>query len=477
MPNRRSVVKLMLALPAAALPAWSKQLLAEAEPPLAHGDGSGSSTMSIPDNFLGLGYEMSSVATAGLLSPKNKVYVQLLRNLGPRGVLRIGGIVADFTRYESSAPAVSEPTNTAINQESIQQLRGFLDAVDWSAIWSVNFGSGTLNDAIIEARAVSAILGPRLTALELGNEVENYGHGKRPLRTPPYTYETYHDEYSQWHAALSAAVPGLHFAAPDTADSVEWVERMASDAHGDVQLLTTHYYRGDQKQGTQAQLLRPDPDLLHKLERLRAASMRAGLPWRMCETNSFFGGGRQGVSDTLAGALWTLEFMLLLASSGCAGVNLETGVNQLGFISFYSPIQDDRAGHNRAGAPYYGLLAFAAALSRGRDISVYVPAASDKDTSSVHTLSHRGAVQAIVLLNRSLEDTLRQPLHEYGLHDPMALRLTGPAADSGDGVTLGGAEVDQDGLWKPRYERQAGLVAEVLPASALIVYASKRSSA
>src|SRR5664280_2532240 len=54
----------------------------------------------VPANFVGLGYEKSSAAVTGLLSETNSRYVQLLNNLGRSGVLRIGGIVSDFSRYE-----------------------------------------------------------------------------------------------------------------------------------------------------------------------------------------------------------------------------------------------------------------------------------------------------------------------------------------------------------------------------------------
>ena len=54
-----------------------------------------------------------------------------------------------------------------------------------------------------------------------------------------------------------------------------------------------------------------------------------------------------------------LDFIFTLASAGCAGVNIETGVNQLGFISSYSPIGDDEHGHYWAAPEYYGMLAFA----------------------------------------------------------------------------------------------------------------------
>ena len=53
---------------------------------------------TIPADFLGLGFE--SLSVAGLLSPQNQAYVRLVRNLGPSGVIRIGGNVSDYTRYE-----------------------------------------------------------------------------------------------------------------------------------------------------------------------------------------------------------------------------------------------------------------------------------------------------------------------------------------------------------------------------------------
>jgi hypothetical protein len=167
--------------------------------------------------------------------------------------------------------------------------------------------------------------------------VENYYRGKKPFRNAPYDYETYRKEYGDWRGAILKAVPRVGFAAPNTASSVAWVERMAADANGDVQLLTTHYYWNNQSRGSAEQLLVAPPRLKDILTRLRTASRQSGIPWRMCETNSFSGGGLPGVSDTFVGALWTLDFMLLLAQYGCAGVNIETGVNQLRVYQFILP--------------------------------------------------------------------------------------------------------------------------------------------
>lgn len=420
----------------------------------------------LPTDFLGLGYEMSSPARLGLLSPANTVYLNLIRNLGNTGLLRFGGIVADYTTYAPDGPAATEPKHTVITRAALEQLRAFLDRTGWKAIWSVNFGQGTLPEAVTEARDVVRILGDRLAFLELGNEVENYGKGAHPLRKPPYSFHQFRAEYSRWHAAIAAAVPGLRFAAPDTAESVEWVETMAADSGGTVQLLTTHYYRNGQQHGSAEQLAAPDPALRLKLQRLRTVVELNGIPWRMCETNSFSGGGLPGVSDTPLGALWTLDYLLLLASYGCSGVNLETGVNQLGFVSSYSPIQDDGQGHNTAGAPYYGVLAFAQVCRPGDTIAA-MPAAPGQPKFTSYRVGEAARASAYVFVNRHATRTAQGRLEGTGAGLASVLRLRGEA---GAALTLGGAAVDAVGNWKAAVQEPLqSAVVEVPPMSAAVV--------
>jgi len=429
----------------------------------------GASVTAIPQNFVGLGYEMSSVAQPNLLSSQNAPNIQLVRNLGREGVIRVGGIVADFTSYSDTGTEAAEPKKTVITRACLQLLRGFLDAVGWTAIWSVNFGKGSIEQALIEVRAVKEALGDRLLAIELGNEVENYGRGPEPLRKPPYTFAEFRAEYGRWRSAILAADPRLSFAAPDTAESVEWVEQMAADAHGDVQLLTTHYYRGGQQQATLDQLMSPDPGLTAKLERLHRASMRSGIPWRMCETNSFFGGGRPGLSDTFAAALWTLDYMLLLAQSGCAGVNIETGFNQLGFLSSYSPIRNDNAGQCTAGASYYGMLAFAVAKGANTGVFPLQSGPAPKE-ASFYALGQASGIQCVVLINRTLDQPVRISLLDVPLRNASSIRLAAPSPESKVDITLGGARIDAGGKWS--LAEAEPVTHEVLlpPCSAVIVH-------
>lgn len=411
---------------------------------LAHAD-----SVPIPDNFIGLGYEMSSVASLGLLSAQNSRYVKLVNGLGAKGVIRVGGIVANYTRYQPNGTIKAEKQDTVITRASLDQFNGFLKDIGWTTIWSVNFAQGTIEEAVEEAKAVSAVLGESLLALEIGNEIENYFRGSKPFRAAPYTYETYRAEYSKWHDAIAAAVPGVRFAAPDTASNLEWPERMAADAHGDVQLLTTHYYRTNQARGSAEMLAGPDPHLMDILARMRAASEKSRIPWRLCETNSFSGGGRPGVSDTFLGALWTLDFLLLLAANKCAGVNIETGVNQLGFVSCYSPIQDDGHGVNSAGVPYYGMLAFAYARRSCKDV---IPIEWNAPSPSVtaYALGNAGKPESVVVVNRDAQLDAQISLQETGMSNATAIRLGAPSMESKEDVTLGRAAVDPSGAWQPK---------------------------
>jgi hypothetical protein len=474
--TRRCLLRSTLVFAAGAAAGLKERGLAQAGKQTLLRLSSGASAPLVPENFVGLGYEMSSAAQLGLLSAHNTKYVQLVRNLGRHGVLRFGGIVADYSTYVPDWAVRTDPKDTVISRASLEQLRGFLDATGWTAIWSLNLGRGTLQDAIVEARAVYSILGPGLDAIELGNEVENYGRGDHPLRKAPWDITRYLAEYREWHHAIVAAIPGLRCAAPDTAASVEWVQQMAEQARGDVQLLTTHFYLGDQRSATLAQLTQQDPRLRSKLERLRRISRDSGIPWRMCETNSFFGGGHPGLSDTFAGALWTLDYLLLLAQYGCAGVNIETGVNQLGFLSSYSPIRTDVAGQVGAGAPYYGMLAFAAACVEGAEILPVEITGSGSELTA-YAVRKQGRVRTGVVLNWSQSSQTAASIAGFGLRSPQVLRLTAPSLISKDGVHLGGAAVDAQGRWSPEKEEwlQSDLIS-LPPVSAVVLRESNNQN-
>jgi len=402
----------------------------------------------IPADFTGLGYEISSVARPGLLSAANRQYVQLVRTLGAQGIIRIGGNTSDYSSFAPAGEAVSAPKATVVNEGNLKELGAFLDATGWRLIWGINLGSGTEQQAWEEAQAVAAVAKNNLLAFEIGNEPDLFSHEGH--KTKGYSYEDYLKEYRRYKSAVRAKLPHAPFAGPDAANATDWVTRFAADEGSDLKLLTHHYYREcASPTSTLDKLLHPDPKLAPELEKLKAASASSRVPYRICETNSFCGGGKPGVSDTFGAALWVLDFMFTLAWADAAGVNMETGVNQLGFISWYSPIGDDEHGHYAAKPEYYGMLAFREA-NQGRRVGTNY----DAEGTNLTAYAVLGPQKKLSLTVINKEQSRNADLivtAKTHLTNASALRLRGPSLESKDGVTLGGSTVTADGQWKAEH--------------------------
>jgi hypothetical protein len=366
---------------------------------------------TIPPGYIGLGYEISSVSMPGLLAATNGPYVQLTKNLGRSGVIRIGGNTSDFATYSANGTAVSSPKGSVITEANLVELRSFLDAIGWRLIWGLNAGSGGIENAVDEARAVVRIFGDRLIAFQVGNEPDLFGRGAGH-RPASYGYDAWLNDYRHFKSAVRRAVPGSLFAGPDLAGSADWMTRFARDEGGDVALLSAHHYVTGQANpaATGDFLLAEEKKFVGSLATFREAARSVNKPWRMTETNSFYGGGKEGVSDTFAAALWVLDYLFVLMNYGCAGINIETGVNHLGKISFYSPIGDDGSGH------YSG-------VKNGRGLALAV---INKDAS------------------QDADAAIRVP----GFARGRLMRLTAPALNAKTGVKLGGVSVAADGSWR-----------------------------
>ena len=422
----------------------------------------------ITPDYMGLGYEISSVAIPGLLSAKNTPYIQLVKNLGRnqlqdrRGVIRIGGNTSDYATYAANGTPVSSPKGTVVTEANLVELRGFLDELRWNLIWGLNLGGDHLDNAVEEAQAVSRIFGNRLIALEIGNEPDLFSRaGHRPA---DYNYDAWLKDYRRYKAAVRAVLPNVPFAGPDLAGSADWMTRFAQDEGKDIALLTAHHYIMGQANpaATQDVMLAEEKKYHGALASFRDAAIASRLKWRMCETASFSGGGKDGVSNTFAAALWVLDYLFVLASYGCAGVNMETGVNHLGKISYYTPISDDLNGHYGAAPEYYGLLAFAQ-LPMGGMSPVTVEANGINLTAwSVADISK--GERTLAIINKDMAQDADVSITGIDMVGPnvkpnvrmtrgRVLRLTGPALNAKDGVKLGEVSVAADGSWSgAKYE-------------------------
>ena len=426
---------------------------------------------TIPADFLGLGFE--SLSVAGLLWPNNQAYVRLVRNLGPAGVIRIGGNVSDYTTYEPYGRAATGHKATLLNDESIWQFRAFLDATGWRAIWGVNLGTGSLENRVASAQTVAKIIGDKLIAIQIGNEPDLFviqGH-----RKPPYGYGEWLPEYRQTKAAIRAALPNVAFAGPDVSDGGRpWLDTFARDEGRDIAMLTAHHYIAgqDNPASTVELLLREETRFQQVLSRFDAAAKMAGVPYRLSETATLYGGGKAGVSDSFASALWALDYLFVLASHGAAGANFQTGINHLGRVSYYSPITDDGAGRYGAAPEYYGLLAFAQ-VGAGEQLGVNVQRGAVNLTA--YAVRRGDGRVTLVVINKDLTRDATVTVSGAPRTGAQVMRLAAPSASALKDVRLGGAAVDGEGRWtgarhEPVRNTNGRAVLNVPAASAALVF-------
>lgn len=340
----------------------------------------------VPQDFIGLSYETMQLEDPTFFSAKNVGLVQQFRHLSPRGVLRVGGNTSEFGWWKSK-PSDTPPervmrwhksgepgptTVFAVTPETVRELRSFLDATGWTCIYGLNLGFAILEKDVEEAKFVFETLGPKLQYFQLGNEVDLFkGH----LRDPEtWNVNTYLEDWLPIARAVQKAVPGATFGMPDVASDVDWLTAIAdkwptlSDAPH-VTTLSHHYYWSGPPQSpkvTAEALLEGDPKVAHQGEVARAAAQKMHVRYRMTEGNTVYQGGKPGVSDAYASALWSADYLLHLMQMGYCGVNLHGGsghaqaVSVGGFLRGEQIMKDPNAPHPK---PFYTPIANKATLA------------------------------------------------------------------------------------------------------------------
>ncbi|HEY1809467.1 MAG TPA: hypothetical protein VGG42_12945, partial [Acidobacteriaceae bacterium] len=310
----------------------------------------------IGPDFTGLSYETAQLGEPDFFSPANTELVGLMRRLGRSGVLRIGGNTSEFSRWTPDAAAAMggepapaaapvgpdsgkhPPKPTAITPHAIRNLHGFVEAIGWKLIYGLNMGTGSAETAAEEAAYVINTLGPKVIAFQLCNEPDLFS--RNGIRKPGYNYADFAQEWRRYYEAIRQKVPNAPFAGPDTAFNNEWLVPFAKEFKSDVVFLSQHYYAEGPPTDpsmTIDRLLRPNPRLAAEFEGMQETRKESGLPFRLAETNSCYSGGKQGVSDTFASALWGAELMYQLAQAGGEGINFHGG----GY-GWYTPIAGTR---------------------------------------------------------------------------------------------------------------------------------------
>ncbi len=303
----------------------------------------------MPNDFVGLSYEVQQLTDPTFFSGSNAGLVRAFKALALGGVLRLGGNTSEFAWWKPT-PTSPEPPHPqtrevegepkakyyAVTPEAVLNLAAFLKATGWTCLYGIGMGTNTPQRAAEEAEFVAKTLGPGLQYFQIGNEVDLFSHHLRDPKT--WSVKTYLDEWLVLARAVAARVPGAKFGMPDVAANVSWLTQIADQWRGiqnppHVTTLTHHYYFGGPATNPEVNI--PNllsPATMAKVQKTAdiatAAATAVGARVRMTEGNTCYRGGKPGVSDVFAAALWSADYSLLLASNNYSGINLHGGTGQ-----------------------------------------------------------------------------------------------------------------------------------------------------
>jgi CheY-like chemotaxis protein len=454
----------------------------------------------IGDDFTGLSYESAQLGNPHFFSGDHAELAGFLRRLGTSGVLRIGGNTSEYC-YWTPDPAKPANLPTAesmrtgdkanpiafglavgpdtghkapapvnITPLAIRNLREFLDASGWKLIYGLNMGTGTAEDAADEAAYVMDVTGPKLIAFQLCNEPDLFY--RNGIRKADYDFKQFAGEWQRFYQTIRARVPSAPFAGPDTAYNNDWLVPFAKQFKNEAVFLSQHYYAEGPPTDpamTIERLLRPNPKLEAEFEGMKKTMHESGLPFRLAETNSCYQGGKQGVSDTFASALWSADLMFQLASAGGLGINFHGG----GY-GWYTPIAGTREHGLLARPVYYGMLLFAQA-GAGQLVESKIDQPEQAPLLTAYGVRSNTGVLNVAAFNKNLDRGVRLTI-DAGQRAPRVslLRLHAPRVDDTTDITFGGSSVGSGGAWSvarqeiPRAENGA-VVLELPAASAVLV--------
>ena len=443
----------------------------------------------IPASYNGFSIETVTLENPSVYHAANRDLVALFRCLTTDGVLRIGGNSSEFCWWKAAADAQAPQIKAAgvgrsdnwmpqqlhaITPQAIDNLRGFLDATGWSCIYGLNFGTGSPARDAEEAAYVARVLGPKLKYFQIGNEPDLYRTPNNLLRPSGWDFPDYLREWLEIARAVIARVPDAKFGGPDVGGAADWVVQFGQQVPkllGQERLaeLTGHYYAEgppDSPSASIQNLLATDPRIAERMDAIMPVARANGLTFRMAEGNSCYRGGKAGMSNALAGALWGMDYMLDMAARGCVGINLHGGggkeiseslgnklpgardardleIAKLG--TFYSPIAGNLELGYHARPIFYGMLAV-------QQFANTDLVATRFDTHGVNANAYaakRVDGWCIAVVNKDLRlDLTVDVVVPPGCKSAATWRLTGPSIDATENVSLAGARVSgTDAKW------------------------------
>ncbi|HZL48807.1 MAG TPA: hypothetical protein VFC30_07320 [Solirubrobacteraceae bacterium] len=434
----------------------------------------------IPRAFLGLSFELSSLSQIARYANSGD-FATMLRSLGG-GVLRFGGASAD-TRVAWTDRLTPRPpwASRVLDVGDLRRLRKLATRSDWRVLLTIGLAHYDPRTAAREAAAAKATLGPWLAGIEIGNEPDSYA--RHNLRAAPWTAAQYNAEVSTYRRAIALLAPGIPLAGPGVSGSAAFKRWGPAEAAAQrPALLTGHHYPLGCRTSPPPTIARLLSQPIRRAEdaslrRYMSVSRAGAIPLRLDETNSVSCGGKAGISDTFASALWAVDYIARAMVAGVAGINFQGNpANCRGYTPVCAPSPQQLArGALRAQPEWYALL-LSKELIGDRPVRV-IASPSPANVDVIALLSDQGNLHLVIVDDdppTAKHATVK--LHvgrRFGAARILSLTAPSPAASAG--VRLGGRALESDGRWRApaRLERRpnrAGVITlDVSPGSAMLV--------
>jgi hypothetical protein len=371
--------------------------------------------------------------------------------------------------------------SVALGPGDLRDLRKLVSRVRWHVLLTVGLAHYDPCAAAREARAAKRALGGWLAGIEIGNEPDSYA--RHALRSRPWTVARYEAEVLAYRRAIAKLAPGIPLIGPDLSGPkafLTWGPRVAIAEK--PALLTGHHYAlscHERPVPSVARLLDPGVRRLERrsLRDYGSVSRTSGIRIRLDEANTVSCGGRNGVSNTFASALWAVDFIVRAMASGLAGINLQGNpANCRGYSPVCAPTARRlAAGALRAQPEWYALL-LTKALVGERPVRV----SARRGRPNVEVLALLGPHRRlnVVIVDDEPPGTGRLAVDlRVGprFRSATVLSLTAPSLSATEGVRLGGRAIAPGGGWHagvgghPFSDRAGVVTLSAVPDTAMLV--------
>jgi hypothetical protein len=424
-------------------------------------------SIPIPRSYLGLSTEYWALP---LYAPHLATFERVLGLIHVAGdgpmILRVGGDSADRAFWDPRLRTLP-PWAFTLTPEWTKLTAGIVRRLGVRLIIDLNLVTDTPETAAAWAQAAEIRL-PRhsIAGFEIGNEPDIYsrvgwvrvtdGALMSGVALPAgLTVQNYLRDFRAYASTLREVAPHLHLIGPALAEPRahwRWIRALLAARPSGLRMISVHRYpysgcvgRRSASFPTIGRILsaHASTTLAAQLAPMIATTHRAGLPFRVTELNSVTCGGRPGVSDTFATALWAPDTLFALLRARADGVNLHLRADKIN-----APFAFTARGLF-ARPLLYGLIMFSRALAGGVGLEPsHLGAAHSLHVSAWVVRTRDGGRHILVVDKGPHAIRLLLRVNDSGPASAEQLRAASPAARFG--VTLGGQHIGPRGQWLGR---------------------------